>query len=165
MRNMAGSRLLSSAPRRLRLRPSLRARDARRGEAHAPPEPTRRGPGRPTAFPEVERRQQIAEEPIDEVARYLDLRLGTELTAYAVGLAPNEVADLARGSVDPGESAERRLRNLYAVAWFLVHRDGPGTAYQFLLEPNSEVQGRPPADALREGVAPREVWFAASAVY
>jgi hypothetical protein len=116
-------------------------------------------------FGEVKQRQDIAEEPIDEVARYLDLRLGTELAAYAVGVAPAQLVDLAGGSSDADRATELRLRNLYAVAWFLATRDGPGSAYQFLVEPNSELDHRPPAELLREGAAPQEVWFAAAVVY
>jgi hypothetical protein len=116
-------------------------------------------------FTDVKHRQRIAEEPLEEVARYLELRLGTELAAYAVGIPPSDLVDLAGGSSSADQSAERRIRNLYAVAWFLATRDGPGTAYQFLVEPNSELDGRPPAEALRQGVAPQDVWFAAAVVY
>ncbi len=116
-------------------------------------------------FGQVKHRQNIAEEPIDEVARYLELRLGAELTAFAVGVAPGALVDLAGGSSSADQATERRLRNLYAVAWFLATRDGPGSAYQFLVEPNSELDYRPPAELLREGAAPQDVWFAASVVY
>jgi hypothetical protein len=116
-------------------------------------------------FTEAKQRQAIAEGPVDQVTRYLELRLGTRLTAYVVGLAPTHVAGLAAGSMTSDQGAERRIRNLYAVTWFVAHRDGPGAAYQFLVEPNAELNDRPPAEAMREGVAPREVWFAASAVY
>lgn len=116
-------------------------------------------------FTDVKHRQRIAEEPIDSVARYLELRLGTELAAYAVGMPPSDLVDLAGGSASADPGSERRIRNLYAVAWFLATRDGPGSAYQFLVEPNSELDGRPPAEALREGFSPHEIWFAAAVVY
>ena len=116
-------------------------------------------------FGEVKHRQNIAGEPIDEVARYLELRLGAELTAYAVGVPPGDLVDLAGGSAHADQTIEQRLRNLYAVAWYLATRDGPGSAYQFLVEPNSELGDRPPAELLRQGAAPQDVWFAAARVY
>ena len=116
-------------------------------------------------FGEVKQRQNISEEPIDEVARYLELRLGAELTAYAVHLAPSDLIEVAGGSSRADRAAEQRLRNLYAVAYYLATRDGPGSAYQFLVEPNRELDHRRPAELLREGAAPQDVWFAAAVVY
>jgi hypothetical protein len=39
--------------------------------------------------------------------------------------------------------------------------DGPGTAHDFLLEPNAQLDGRAPADVLHDGAPPERIWLAA----
>jgi hypothetical protein len=107
-------------------------------------------------------RAGIAEEPIDRIAQWLDLRVGAELTAFTVQVSAQDVGRMVAGELEPEPPAERRLRNLYAVAWFMVTRDGPGSAYDFLVEPNPELDHRSPVEMLREGSSPESVWFAAA---
>ena len=108
---------------------------------------------------------QIAEERIDHVVEWLEVTLGVRLTAFAAGVTSTDVARFAHGDARPGAEAERRLRNLYAVAWLLATRDGPATAHAWLREPNPELENRPPARLLREGQAPEAVWFAAAPAF
>jgi hypothetical protein len=39
--------------------------------------------------------------------------------------------------------------------------DGPGTAHDFLLEPNSALDGRTPAELLHDDAPPEKIWIAA----
>jgi hypothetical protein len=68
-----------------------------------------------------------------------------------------------------GEGAEdavdERLRNLFAVCSYMSVADGPGTAHDFLLEPNDELGGRAPAELLHDGAPPERVWMAAVPVF
>jgi hypothetical protein len=72
-------------------------------------------------------------------------------------------ADLMR--IAHGDGAEpaddERLRNLFAVCSYMAIADGPGTAHDFLLEPNAELDGRAPAEALHDGASPERIWLAA----
>lgn len=121
----------------------------------------RRAPQSMTAA-QVQPHPRIAAEPIAKIAQWLELRLGTELTAFAVACTAPAVTRYADGREEPDPGVEDRLRNLYAVAWYKVTRDGPGSAYAFLTEPNAELGDRPPAELLRAGQAPESVWFAAA---
>ena len=51
------------------------------------------------------------------------------------------------------------------MAWFLSVKDGPGSAYDWLVEPNPELENHPPAELLREGGTPASIWFAAVPVF
>ena len=112
-------------------------------------------------FADAPHRPGIVDQPIEEIARYLLLRLGAELTGFAVGAPPAEIVELAEGRGDAAPDVDRRMRNVYAVAYLIATRDGPGTAYRFLVERQPELDDRPPAELLRAGEAPESVWFAA----
>jgi hypothetical protein len=109
--------------------------------------------------------EQIAVERVDRLAEWLEMTLGTRLTAFASGLTTRELVRIAHGDDDPGADAEQRLRNLYAVASLLASRDGAGSAYAWLTEPNEELGGRSPATMLHEGGKPEAVWFAAAPTF
>lgn len=109
-------------------------------------------------------RRHVAELGIDQIAQWLELTLGRRLTAYAADVEPAEVVRCSRGD-DHDDLCDRRLRNLYAVAWFVSLRDGPGTAYDWLVEPNPELDDHPPIELLHEGKAPESVWFAVAPVF
>ena len=109
--------------------------------------------------------EQIAVERVDRLAEWLEMTLGTRLTAFAAGLTTRELVRIAHGDEPPGGDAEQRLRNLYAVASLLAARDGAGSAYAWLTEPNEELGGRSPATLLHEGGKPEAVWFAASPTF
>lgn len=98
---------------------------------------------------------------MDRLAEWLELSLGTRLTAFVVGVSQRDVARIAHGDECPPEDVERRLRNLFAVASLLAIRDGAGSAYAWLIEPNPDLDGRTPASLLHDGAAPEAVWFAA----
>jgi hypothetical protein len=102
---------------------------------------------------------------IDHVATWLELNLGVGLTAFSCAISPVAVARFAHGDDHPSDATERRLRSLYAVAWFLSVKDGPGSAYDWLVEPNPELENHPPAELLREGGTPASIWFAAVPVF
>jgi hypothetical protein len=109
--------------------------------------------------------REIAAERIDRLAEWLEVSLGPQLAAFASGVSPRHLAGIAHGEEEPDRDEERRLRNLYAVASFLAMRDGAGTAYTWLTEPNPELANRTPADMLRDGESPAPVWFAASPTF
>src|SRR3954451_19417243 len=93
-------------------------------------------------------RGEIAVERVDRLAEWLQGTLGTRLTAVAPRPTPRELVRIAHGDREPGPDEEQRLRNLYAVASMLASRDGAGSAYAFLTEPNEELGGRTPASLL-----------------
>ena len=109
--------------------------------------------------------EQIAVERVYRLAEWLEMTLGTRLTAFASGLTTRELVRVAHGDEEPDEDAEERLRNLYAVASLLAARDGAGSAYAWLTEPNEELGGRSPATVLHEGGKPEAVWFAAAPTF
>lgn len=99
---------------------------------------------------------------IDRQAEWLELTLGARLAAFAAGVGARDLTQIAHGERSPRADEERRLRNLFAVASFLAARDGAGSAYAWLTEPNPELDGRSPADLLHAGSAPETVWLAAA---
>src|SRR3954469_22241943 len=109
--------------------------------------------------------EQIAVERVDRLAEWLEVTLGTRLPAFASGITTGGVVRVAHGDDDPGGDAEQRLRNLYAVASLLASRDGAGSAYAWLTEPNEDLGGRSPARLLHDGRPPESVWFAATPAF
>ena len=116
-------------------------------------------------YSDVQRNLRIEEERIDHVAEWLEVTLGMKLTASAVGCSPGEIGRWAHGDDEPGPRTEKRLRNLYAVAWFKVVNDGGGSAQEWLLQPNPDLANRTPAEMLREGQKPESVWFAVAPTF
>ncbi|MDX6399341.1 MAG: hypothetical protein QOJ43_2749, partial [Gaiellaceae bacterium] len=108
---------------------------------------------------------EIASERVDRLAEWLELTLGTRLTAFAAGMTTRELVRIALGDEWPGPDEEQRLRNLYAVATMLAARDGAGSAYAWLTEPNEDLGGRSPARLLHDGRPPESVWFAAAPAF
>ena len=106
--------------------------------------------------------REIAVERIDRLAEWLEVSLGPQLAAFAAGVSQRHLTGIAHGAESPAGDEERRLRNLFAVASFLAARDGAGSAYTWLTEPNSELAGRTPASALHDGDAPETVWLASA---
>ncbi|MEA2441688.1 MAG: hypothetical protein QOH76_3112 [Thermoleophilaceae bacterium] len=111
------------------------------------------------------RSAEISAERVDRLAEWLEMTLGTRLTAFASGLTTRELVRIAHGDEQPGPEEERRLRNLYAVATMLAARDGAGSAYAWLTEPNEDLDGRSPARLLHDGRPPESVWFAAAPTF
>jgi hypothetical protein len=109
--------------------------------------------------------EEIAVERVDRLAEWLEMTLGTRLTAFAAGLSTREVVKIAHGDEQPSAVEEQRLRNLFAVASLLAARDGAGSAYAWLTEPNEDLGGRSPASLLHEGGTPESVWFAAAPTF
>jgi hypothetical protein len=110
-------------------------------------------------------RGEIVVERVDRLAEWLEVTLGTRLTAFASGLTTRELVRIAHGDTEPAPDEEQRLRNLFAVASMLAARDGAGSAYAFLTEPNEELGGRSPASLLHDGRTPESVWFAAAPAF
>ena len=108
---------------------------------------------------------QIASARLDRLTEWLEMTLGVRLTAYAAGVDSMRVHRIAHGEESPDAATETRLRNLYAVAWMLAARDGAGTAYTWLTEPNADLGDRPPVELLHAGARPEAVWFAASPTF
>ena len=99
------------------------------------------------------------------VAEWLEVTLGSRLTAYAVGASPNEIVRYAHGEDEPGEETERRIRNLYRATWFVASTDGPGSAHDWLTLPNPGLENRAPAELLRDGQSPKPVWFSVTPAF
>jgi hypothetical protein len=108
---------------------------------------------------------RIESEPIDLLAEWLEATIGLRLTAFATNARQTEIREIAHGDCCPRGELEKRLRNLYAVTRFLAVRDRPASAPEWLMSPNSELEGRAPADLLREGESPEPVWFAAAPTF
>ena len=108
----------------------------------------------------MDARTGIGAGPIEIIASWLATNIGTRLVAYASGLSRAELMRIAHGEGAEPE-ADERLRNLFAVCSLVAVADGPGTAHDFLLEPNSELDGRAPAEVLRDGAEPERIWLAA----
>src|SRR4051812_4066875 len=101
---------------------------------------------------------------IDHLAEWLEGTLGPRPVAYAVGGTPSQICRFAPGE-EPGADVEARLRNLYTATWFIASTDGPGTAHDWLVEPNPTLEGRTPAELLRGGQSPAPAWFSVARVY
>lgn len=101
---------------------------------------------------------------IDHLAEWLEVTLGPRLVAYAVGVSPAEICRFAHGESPQGD-VETRLRNLYTATWFIASTDGPGTAHDWLVEPNPTLENRTPAELLRNGESPAPAWFDVARVY
>ena len=108
----------------------------------------------------MEAQTGIGAGPIDVIAGWLATNIGARLVAYASGMSRADLMRIAHGEgAEP--DAERRLRNLFAVCSYMSVADGPGTAHDFLLEPNENLGGRAPAELLHDGVAPERIWLVA----
>jgi hypothetical protein len=103
-------------------------------------------------------------ERLDRLAQWLEAAIGARLTAYAAGVTPEEIHHIAHGD-EVDDELDRRLRNLYALTWFIAATDGPGSAHEWLVEPNPELGSRPPAQLLHDGQPPEQVWLAASPTF
>lgn len=101
---------------------------------------------------------------IAHLTEWLEVTLGPRLAAYAVGVTPSEIGRVAHGE-EPAAEVELRLRNLYTATWFIASTDGPGSAHDWLVEPNPTLEGRTPAELLRGGEEPAPKWFSVSPVY
>src|SRR5436305_2404127 len=88
--------------------------------------------------------EEIAVERVDRLAEWLEMMLGTRLTAFAAGLTTRELVRIAHGDEQPGPAEEQRLRNLFAVASTLATRHGAGRACPWPTEPNQDLGGRSP---------------------
>jgi hypothetical protein len=111
--------------------------------------------------PGLERRH-VAGEDVEHLTEWLVIVLGTRLTAFAAGAETAEEVDRVAHGTPPDAGLERRLRNLYAITAFLAAEDGPGSAHEWLVEPNPELDDRSPASLLHDGEVPEAVWFAAA---
>ena len=109
--------------------------------------------------------REIAVERVDRLAEWLEVSLGLRLAAFAVGISQRDLARIVHGDETPAAEVERRLRNLFAVASMLASRDGAGSAYQWLTEPNPTLDNRTPASLLHDGEAPEAIWFAAAPAF
>ena len=102
---------------------------------------------------------------IDHLAEWLEVTLGPRLVAYAIGVSPSDICRYASGAEAPAEDVCRRLRDLYTATWFIASTDGPGTAHDWLVEPNPTLENRTPAELLRGGESPAPAWFNVARVY
>jgi hypothetical protein len=104
---------------------------------------------------------RVERERVDRLAQWLEATIGPRLTAYAAGVSTEDIIDVAHGGRVPDE-LDQRLRNLYALTYYLAATDGPGSAHEWLLSPNPELGNHAPAEVLHEGAPPEQVWVAAA---
>jgi hypothetical protein len=116
-------------------------------------------------YGDVDVAARVERERLDRLAQWLEATIGPRLTAYAAGTTPEEIQHVAHGDEDVDDALDRRLRNLYALTWFIAATDGPGSAHEWLLEPNPELGSRPPAQLLHDGQPPEQVWLAAGPTF
>lgn len=107
-------------------------------------------------------RLRLEREPVAHLAEWLVSNLGPRLTAFAAGVPTVRGVDQIAHGETPDVGTERRVRNLYAVAWLLSVEDGPGSAHAWLVEPCPELDDRAPAEVLHAEGAPESVWIAAA---
>ena len=104
-------------------------------------------------------------ERVSHLAQWLEVTLGPRLTSFAIGISHSQLCRLAHDEAQPGPDTERRIRNVYEATWFMAVNDGPGTAHDWLMQPSPELDGRAPAELLREGHAPAPAWFATAPAF
>jgi hypothetical protein len=109
-------------------------------------------------------RTRTAGQSVAHVAEWLELALGPRLAAFAVGVTAGDICRFAHGD-EPAAEVEQRLRNLYRATWFMAATDGPGTAHDWLIAPQVELDDRAPAELLREGESPAPVWFSVAPAF
>jgi hypothetical protein len=114
-----------------------------------------------TSAPALDR-HHIAGDDVEHLTEWLVVTLGTRLTAFAAGAETAEEVDRVAHGAAPAAGLERRLRNLYAITAFLAAEDGPGSAHEWLVEPNAELDDRSPASLLHDDEGPEAVWLAAA---
>lgn len=102
----------------------------------------------------------IGEGRLDEIALWLTTNIGPRLVAYAADTTRSDLARAAQG-LDVDDQLDRRIRCLYAVVTYVAFGDGAGTAHDFLVRPNPDLDGRAPAELLHDGAPPERVWMAA----
>jgi uncharacterized protein (DUF2384 family) len=97
---------------------------------------------------------------LDEIALWLTTNIGPRLVAYAAHTSRSELARAAQG-MEVDEQVDKRIRCLYAVVTYVASSDGAGSAHDFLVRPNPDLDGRAPAEALHDGAPAEHVWMAA----
>ena len=112
-------------------------------------------------YGDVDVATRVERERIDRLCQWLEATIGPRLTAYAAGVSTEEIVDVAHGE-DVPEELDARLRTLYALTYYLAATDGPGSAHEWLLSPNPELDNHAPAEMLHDGQPPEKVWVAAA---
>jgi hypothetical protein len=104
---------------------------------------------------EISRRVVLIE--ADEMARFLQDRLGQKLTAYLAGIKDvKAVGQWARGRAEPSAIVRERLRAAYHVTALLAGAYGDRAAQAWLFGANSSLDDQAPAAALRSAETPDE---------
>lgn len=101
----------------------------------------------------------------EDMARFLDEKLGTSLLALTVGVSPRTVRRwLERGSVTPrsNDAVERRLRAAYQVFDLLQNAEAAPTVRAWFMGMNPQLDDLSPAEAIAAD-SHREVMSAARA--
>lgn len=104
------------------------------------------------------------QERLDRLAQWLEMTLGTRVTAFAVATSQSDICRIAHGE-QPSEDTEQRLRNLYEAIWTVASSDGPGTANEWLMQSSPQLGGNAPVDLVRAGESPRRDWFDVSPAF
>lgn len=108
-------------------------------------------------------RQSVTSD-ISKVASYLQEHLGQKVTAYLSGVKDAKlVGQWAAGKVQPRPMPKHRLRSAYQAARYLVDAYDSETAQAWFFGRNSQLAGRAPAFALREGKDPEDWSFVVTA--
>ncbi|MCK9250904.1 MAG: hypothetical protein M0P31_18235 [Solirubrobacteraceae bacterium] len=88
--------------------------------------------------------------PADQLADWLQRHLGQKLVAYALGLTdPKMVGRYRTGAVKPRDMVLWRMQSLWQAAQLIHDRHGPDTTRSWLMGINGHLDGRAPAQVLR----------------
>lgn len=89
--------------------------------------------------------------PLTDVAHWLQLQLGQQLTAYVAGSPDAKLVDRWRsGRVQPRAATELRLRSAYHAVRLVADAYDARTARAWLLGSNNRLDGEAPARLIRQ---------------
>jgi hypothetical protein len=107
--------------------------------------------------------QVTVERSIADIAGHLQAELGQKLTAHLAGVDdPKAVGRWAKGTRQPRQDSEDRLRVAFQVWHILASEESTHTVRHWFIGLNPQLDDVPPADAIREGDL-RDVLMAAKA--
>ena len=96
--------------------------------------------------------------PINEIASFLQDKLGQKFTAYISGLNdPKEVGAWIQQTVTPRSPKDMRLRYAYRVARMILKAYGADTVKAWLFGTNTRLRDEAPAFLIRNAQSPEDL--------
>ena len=103
-----------------------------------------------TTYLEQAHRHAIRQE-VRKIAQVLQETLGQKLTAYAVGVKdPKAIGRYAKGTQEPREGTERRLRDVYQIVKLLSGVEAPATIRAWMIGMNPQLGDEAPIESLHQ---------------